>query len=633
MSYKINKTNGALLIELTDGIIDTTSTDITLVGRNYKGFGEAFNENFVKIIENFASTTAPSNPLSGQLWYDTSENRLKIYNGTTFRTSGAPTVSSTAPVNPVTGDLWINNSEERLYMFNTVWTLVGPQYTSSQGKTGLEAVSMVDTGGQIRTVTVMYIGGVLAGIYSRFEFTPSAASVILPYAAGRLIKVGFNPTVVSEFKWQGSASSSESLVDDAGVIYSVIDFVRTNERDSSNTVVDQEMEGSLFVKGANGVGVGFGDTQYASFNTIDSGTTTAIELKQLNYDFAIRVPQGNDFIEAFTLDTSTKRIGIYQDTPTVELDVTGSGKFTGNLTVAGNLIIQGTTTSFDVQQFRVQDPNIELGLLDDSTEGDDTNANGGGITLRSTDGSKDISWVQSTGNWTFNQNVDLIAGKEYRIENVQVLSKTKLGDTVATANGLTSIGTLGSLSVTGNGAFGSISSPSALNISSTGDITINNQKITGLATPTNNTDAATKAYVDSSTSTIPVVFTLDITGLTGPNPAGTGNGPIVDVGNILQSLSPASSARNGTVAKIHCTSYAGASVTGINVTVTTDNTGVLQKSTIAVDSADTQNETVIQDIAAANTASGSVVLTPTRYTMTFTVTGATWAFTSTSDYP
>ena len=633
MSYKINKTNGNLLIELTDGIIDTTSTDITLVGRNYKGFGEAFNENFVKIIENFASTTAPSNPLSGQLWYDTSENRLKIYNGTNFITSGAPTVSSTAPTNPVIGDLWIDNSEDRLYMFNTVWTLIGPQYTSSQGKTGLEAVSMVDTGGQIRTVTVMYIGGVLAGIYSRFQFTPSSDSVILPYAAGRLIKVGFNPTVVSDFKWQGSALSSESLIDDAGVVYSVIDFVRTNERDSSNAVVNQEMEGALFVKGANGVSVGFGDTQYASFKTLDSGTTTALELKQLNYDFAIRVPQGNDFIEAFTLDTSTKRIGIYQDTPTVELDVTGSGKFTGNLTVAGNLLIQGTTTSIDVQHFRVQDPNIELGLLDDSTEGDDTNANGGGITLRSSNGSKDISWIQSTGNWTFNQNVDLIAGKEYRIENVQVLSKTKLGDTVATANGLTSIGTLSSLSVTGNGAFGSISSPGALTISSTGDITINNQKITGLATPTSNTDATTKAYVDNSTLTIPVAFSLDITGLTGPNPAGTGNGPIVDVGNILQSISPATSSRNGTVAKIHCTSYAGAAVTGINVTVTTDSSGVLQKSTIAVDSAGTQNETVIQDIAAANTASGLVVLTPTRYTMTFTVTGATWVFTSTSNYP
>ena len=54
MSYKINKTNGDLLVELTDGIIDITSTDITLVGRNYKGIGEAFNENFVKIIENFS---------------------------------------------------------------------------------------------------------------------------------------------------------------------------------------------------------------------------------------------------------------------------------------------------------------------------------------------------------------------------------------------------------------------------------------------------------------------------------------------------------------------------------------------------------------------------------------------------
>ena len=70
--------------------------------------------------------------------------------------------------------------------------------------------------------------------------------------------------------------------------------------------------------------------------------------------------------------------------------------------------------------------------------------------------------MQSTGNWTFNQNVDLIQGKEFRIENAQVLSKIKLGDTVATANGLTSIGTLGSLTVTGNAAVGSISSPSAL---------------------------------------------------------------------------------------------------------------------------------------------------------------------------
>jgi len=630
MSYKINKTNGDLLVELTDGIIDTASTDITLVGRNYKGFGEAFNENFVKIVENFASTSAPSNPLKGQLWYDNSENRLKIYDGISFRTAGSPTVSSSQPTNLVSGDLWIDNAENKLYFWDgSDLVLVGPQYNATQGKTGLEAVTMVDTSNKIKTVLAMYIGGVLAGIYSRFEFTPGVDYNILPYTPGRSIKVGFNPTVVSDFKHQGTALSAELLIDAQGNTFSATDFIRTNERDNSNAVVDQQMEGALFVKGDTGVTVGYGDTQYASFKTVDSGTTTSIELKQLNYDFSIRVPLGNDFIEAFTLDTSTGRIGIYQDTPTVALDVTGAGNFTGNLTVGGDLIIEGDTVTVNTATMTVEDPNIELGKVDTPT---DTTANQGGITLKgATD--KTINWVQSTGNWTFNQNIDLIAGKEYRIENTQVLSKTRLGDTVTIAAGLTTVGTLGSLSVTGNVTLGSISTPGALSITTGGTITLNSQKITGVATPTTATDVTNKAYVDTSVATIPIAFALDITGLTSPNPAGTGNGPIVDVRSILESISPANSAREGTVATIHCTSYAGATVTGINITVTTNGTGVLQKSTIAVDSAGTQNESVIQDITAANPASGTVVLTPSRHTMIFTVTGATWTFTSTGVYP
>jgi hypothetical protein len=632
MSYKINKTNGDLLVELTDGVIDTVSTDITLVGRNYKGFGEAFNENFVKIIENFAATSAPSNPLKGQLWYDTGENRLKIYDGLTFRTAGSPTVSSNQPTNLVSGDLWIDNAENKLYFWDgSDLVLVGPQYTSTQGKTGVEAVTMVDTSNQIRTVLAMYIGGVLAGIYSRFEFTPGINYNILPYTPGRLIKVGFNPTIVSDFKYQGTAISAESLIDASGTLFSTADFIRTNERDLQNAVVDQEMEGALFVKGDTGVTVGYGDTKYASFKTVASGTTTAIELLRSNYDFAIRVPLGNDYVEAFTLDTSTQRVGIYQNTPTVALDVTGSGNFTGDLTVAGNLTIEGTTTTVNTATMTIEDPNIELGTTVSPT---DTTANGGGITLKGAS-DKTIQWLESTGNWTLNQNVDLIAGKEFRIENTQVLSKTRLGDTVTTAAGLTTIGTLGSLTVTGNVAVGSLSSSGALSVTTGGTITINNQKITGLATPTSSTDAATKAYVDTVVTTAPVALTLDITGLTSPNPAGVGSGPITDVKNILESISPASSARENTIAKIHCTSYAGATVTGINVSISTspNTSGVLTKSTIAVDSAGTQNESVIQDVVASNTATGSVVLAPSRYTMTFTVTGSTWTHNSTNVYP
>ena len=630
MSYKINKTNGDLLVELTDGVIDTVSTDITLVGRNYKGFGEAFNENFVKIVENFASTSAPSNPLEGQLWYDTGENRLKIYDGTSFRTAGSPTVSSNQPTNLVSGDLWIDNAENKLYFWDgTDLVLVGPEYNSTQGKTGLEAVTMVDTSNQTRTVLAMYIGGVLAGIYSRFQFTPRVDYNIIPYAVNRPINIGFNPTVVSEFKYQGTAISAENLVDDQGNSYSPTEFVRTNERDSNNAVVDQQMEGALFVKGDEGLIVGYGDSQYAAFKTVNSGTTTSVELKQLGYDFSIRVPQGNDFIDAFTLDTSTARIGIYQDAPTATLDVTGDGKFTGDLTVGGNLTIEGTTTTINSETMVVEDPSIELGATTTPT---DTTANFGGIRLKGTT-DKTISWVESTGNWTFNQDVDLITGKEYRIENTQVLSKTRLGDTVTTAAGLNTIGTLNDLTVTGDVSLGSISSPVPLDINAGGKITVNSQQISGVLAPTLATDVANKEYVDLEILTAPMALTLDVTGLTTPNPIGVGNGPVVDVRNILESISPASSLREGTIARIHCTSYAGTTVTGINVTVNTNTSGVLQKSTIAVDSAGTQNESVIQDIVAANPATGSVVLNPSRYTMIFTVTSSVWTFTSTNVYP
>jgi len=636
MSYQINKTNGELLTELVDGSIDTSSTDLTLVGRNYKGYGEAFNENFISLLENFASTSAPSNPLSGQLWFDLSDDRLKIYDGSAFRTAGGPIVSPDQPTNQVTGDLWIDNTEKKLYMWDgTVWTLVGPTFTSGQGKTVFEAETMVDTSGTQRTVLALYIGGVLAGILSRQEFTPASAYVIPPYAEGRAIKVGFNPVETATFKYQGTATSAESLVNDQGDPFTSEDFVRTNERDGSNNIVDQSMLGALFVKGEDGVQVGIGDTIYAKFNVPSTNTTSVIQTTQTNYDFAIRVRQGSDNIDAITVDTSSSSVGIFNSTPSFNLDVTGTGRFTGDVTIDGNLLVQGDTSYFNVSTLRVEDPNIELGLLDDSTEGDDVNADGGGITLRSTNGSKDIHWVRSTGNWTSNQNFDLTIGKEFRIENTQVLSKTRLGDTVATANGLTSIGTLTSLAVAGDITLGSdIINAGAMNITTGGTITLNNVKIAGLDTPTATTDATNKSYVDNEIATIPVNFSLDITALSNPNIPGVSDGPVNDVKNILDDISPVTTANNGTIARIHCVSYTASAVSGITITVGTDpdTTKTLTKSTIAVDSAGTQNESVIQDIVASNTVSGTFTPSPSRYTMTFQVVAGAWAHQSTTNY-
>ena len=133
----------------------------------------------------------------------------------------------------------------------------------------------------------------------------------------------------------------------------------------------------------------------------------------------------------------------------------------------------------------------------------------------------------------------------------------------------------------------------------------------------------------------PMSLALDITGFAAPNLPGAGDGPLDDVKAVIESVYPASAAANGKIAKIHCTSYAASTISGIQITVSTspNATGVLQKSTISVDSAGTQNESVIQDIAFINPASGTVALNPTRYTMTFTITAGSWAWNSTVAYP
>ena len=212
MSYKLNKTDGELLVELADGIIDTTTTDITLVGKNYKGFGESFNENFIKMVENFAGTATPGQPLVGQLWYDTGEARLKLYDGSTFRTAGGPIVSSTQP-QMVAGDIWIDNANNKMYFFDgTDLVLVGPEYDAGQGQTGFEVASVIDISARERVVLKIWIGGTLFGVITKEEFRLAAENKIPGYPDDasdivvpkrQLFRQGFN-LVDSNFIYRGT---------------------------------------------------------------------------------------------------------------------------------------------------------------------------------------------------------------------------------------------------------------------------------------------------------------------------------------------------------------------------------------------------------------------------------------------
>jgi hypothetical protein len=133
MSYTINRYNGNAIATVVDGTINNT-LDITLIGKNYAGYGQSQNENFVYLLENFANSTRPPSPLSGQIWYDTTTNKLRFYDGQRFRAAGsAEAAPSTAPpAGLALGDFWWDSTNQQLNISNGsgTFTTVGP-FTSS----------------------------------------------------------------------------------------------------------------------------------------------------------------------------------------------------------------------------------------------------------------------------------------------------------------------------------------------------------------------------------------------------------------------------------------------------------------------------------------------------------------------
>lgn len=147
MAYTIYNTNGTILTVLADGQIDKSTTSLTLIGKNYASYGQELNNNFIKLLANSANATGipPRSPIVGQLWYDTTIGRLKVYdNG--FKSIGTVQVSSSQPVGLQTGDLWFDTSSSqlKLYSVGTLYT-VGPSFPSSAGNTGLVLPSSVVT--------------------------------------------------------------------------------------------------------------------------------------------------------------------------------------------------------------------------------------------------------------------------------------------------------------------------------------------------------------------------------------------------------------------------------------------------------------------------------------------------------
>lgn len=360
MAYQVDKFNGTFLVSVDDGTIDTT-TDLRFVGKNYAGYGEVQNENFLHLLENFANTSAPPKVITGQIWYDSGNKKLKFYDGTRFRTASGAEVGPTAPSGLQAGDFWFDTSAEQLYAYNgSTFVLIGPETAPELGAASLTAQVVKDNVGANHSIGKIISGGDTIAIVSKDAFVLD--SVLNPITGFTTIKKGLNlvntngttgVTSTDHYYW-GTASNAARL---GG--YLATEYVRTGEV-RFDTEVNYSDPG--FTVGGN-----YPDYSKDLVVKIENGDEPVIESRLGNQlTLRVRAP-GNDlrnfyitttgFVPGannfYSLGTSTERwSNVYAVTFTGDLQgsVTGNtagthtGPVTGNLTgnVTGNL--NGTVT-------------------------------------------------------------------------------------------------------------------------------------------------------------------------------------------------------------------------------------------------------------------------------------------------
>lgn len=218
MAYQVDKFNGGFLVAVADGTIDTT-TDIRFVGKNYAGYGEVQNENFLHLLENFANTTAPPKKITGQIWFDTATKKLKFYDGVRFKVASGAEASAVAPSGLSAGDFWWNTAAKQLFAYTgTDFTLVGPVTSPDLGTSIISAATVFGTAitqvGPHNILRVIADNKVIA-IISKAAFTlDTSKNVIEDFSViNKGITLVKSQTGIStdDFRFWGTASNSDKL--------------------------------------------------------------------------------------------------------------------------------------------------------------------------------------------------------------------------------------------------------------------------------------------------------------------------------------------------------------------------------------------------------------------------------------
>ena len=350
MAYTINRTDGTAIATITDGTSDN-STSVTLFGKSFSGFGEGLNENLVKLLENSASTSAPTAPLRGELWFDTSTSQLKVYDGSSFKPTGGAKSQSTAPTSASAGDLWHDSDDDQLFVYTgSAFQLVGPVFTAGQTLSGWQIETLASSGGN-KVVSSMYVGNTRVAILSKETFTPSVTQT-----GFSSIKAGFtlNSTLGAVFEGtntQASAIDVSGTSNSSATIIAGGNFLRADAADTTTGALTIDTDSGILI----------GDSQELTI-TVSSNDVTIAQTTQ-DKDIKFTVNDGGVTKTPLTLTGADGGI-----------DMTGDLTITGNLSISGEFEKSGSNINVVDDAFlklNTGNSEVDSGLIIETSDTDD----------------------------------------------------------------------------------------------------------------------------------------------------------------------------------------------------------------------------------------------------------------------
>ncbi len=328
IAYTDQANKGTITIE--DNTLNTV-TDLKIPGRNTTAYGTAISENFLHLLENFASATEPSNPVEGQLWYDSTpgKEQLKVYNLPDWVPVGGIIRGTTEPeaANSQIGDLWTDTDNQQLYLFTgSGWILVGPTFSDGLN-TGPIPVTVTGTDNLTYSIVQIEVNAQPVAIISTDEFVPK--TVIPGFTT---IKPGItlstrDVTGDGAAKFYGTAEKAESLIVN-NVNVSAGNFLRSDVVSTTLNALNVQ----------NNAGINYGIN--SEMNIGIEGNAGIIQHQVAGSNIDMRVRNAGTSKTVVRVDSDLK-VGINNEAPEEALDVTGNVQSSGVLKI--NDVTDATT--------------------------------------------------------------------------------------------------------------------------------------------------------------------------------------------------------------------------------------------------------------------------------------------------